>query len=91
MLFVCLSLHSQHPAAGEGLPQGLEDHQEELEHVWTDTHRDIGNAGRRAEDGSGQRALPQPNFELPDLDFLLSIPLEFQVVSQASLNASDCL
>lgn len=46
-------------------------------------HRDIVHAGRRAEDGALQRALPQPNVGLPDLDFLLSIPLEFQVVVTA--------
>lgn len=43
-------------------------------------HRDTVHAGTRAEDGSWQRALPQPNFGLPDLDFLLPIPLEFQLV-----------
>lgn len=46
-------------------------------------HRDIVHAGRRAGDGSWQKALPQPNFGLLDLDFLLFIPLEFQVVVTA--------
>lgn len=46
-------------------------------------NRDIEHVGRRAEDGVWQRALPQPIFGLPDLDFLLSIPPEFQVMVTA--------